>query len=306
MASRIPGADVQALRQFVGQSPWAVEDVQRRLARKVVDRLNKPDVWIVDETACPIAGTHAVGVARQYGGTLGKVASCQVAVRVHWRSAAARGPLNWRLSLPKAWIDDPHRAAHAQLLPGTPYRSRTDLALELMDQVLTWKVPALPLVADSFYGMDFGGRQALRQRRLAYVVEVEPSPGVWTEDPNLLLPPPQKSGRPRQYPPLEALPRLRNLQTVAKELPASAWQHVTWRQGRRGPQRSRFGVIHVWAAHGWRAQQHPPRVAEWLLVEWPLDALEPVKYGLAYFASQPPEVRRLVRLANARWRIEIV
>jgi SRSO17 transposase len=31
MASRIEGADVQALRQFVGQSPWAVEEVQRRL-----------------------------------------------------------------------------------------------------------------------------------------------------------------------------------------------------------------------------------------------------------------------------------
>ena len=32
IASRIAGADAQALRQFVGQSPWAVEAVQRRLA----------------------------------------------------------------------------------------------------------------------------------------------------------------------------------------------------------------------------------------------------------------------------------
>ena len=28
IAQRIPGADVQALRQFVGQSPWAVAAVQ--------------------------------------------------------------------------------------------------------------------------------------------------------------------------------------------------------------------------------------------------------------------------------------
>jgi SRSO17 transposase len=40
MAQRIVGADVQALRQFVGQSPWAVEEVQRRLAHKVVDLLS--------------------------------------------------------------------------------------------------------------------------------------------------------------------------------------------------------------------------------------------------------------------------
>jgi SRSO17 transposase len=70
MASRIEGADVQALRQFVGQSPWAVEEVQRRLAHKVVDLLSEAEVWIIDETSFPKAGRHSVGVARQYCGTL--------------------------------------------------------------------------------------------------------------------------------------------------------------------------------------------------------------------------------------------
>src|SRR5512139_63400 len=59
IADRIPGADVQALRQFVGQSPWAVEAVQRQLARKVVDLLSDPEVWILDETSFPKAGAHS-------------------------------------------------------------------------------------------------------------------------------------------------------------------------------------------------------------------------------------------------------
>ena len=80
MAARLPGADVQALRQLVGQSPWAVEKVQQGLARKMVDLLSEAQVWIIDETAFPKAGEHSVGVARQYCGTLGKVANCQVAV----------------------------------------------------------------------------------------------------------------------------------------------------------------------------------------------------------------------------------
>ena len=66
MASRIAGADVQALRQFVGQSPWTVEAVQRRLAHKVIDLLSEAEVWIIDETSFPKAGQHSVGVARQY------------------------------------------------------------------------------------------------------------------------------------------------------------------------------------------------------------------------------------------------
>jgi len=66
MAARVGGADVQSLRQFVGQSPWAVEAVQRGLARKVVDLLAEPEVWMIDETSFPKAGDASVGVARQY------------------------------------------------------------------------------------------------------------------------------------------------------------------------------------------------------------------------------------------------
>lgn len=270
MAARLPGADVQALRQFVGQSPWAVEEVQRRLAQQVVDVLSESEVWVIDETAFPKAGEHSVGVGRQYCGTLGKIANCQVAVSLHWASATASCPLAWRLYLPQAWLEDSRRAREVNLPEGLGFRTKTELALELIDQMLAWGVPVLPVVADSYYGNDFSFRQALRQRQLSYAVQVEPSTVVWTEDPNQVpLPPPKKVGRPRQYPPLEALPRPQSLEAVVKALPDSAWRTVTWREGSRGAQRSRFARVQVWAAHDWREQAHPPRVPEWLLVEWP-------------------------------------
>jgi SRSO17 transposase len=306
MADRIPGADVQALRQFVGQSPWAVEAVQRQLARKVVDLLSDPEVWILDETSFPKAGDHSVGVARQYCGALGKVANCQVAVTLHWSSAEASCPLGWRLYLPPAWIDDPERAREVKLPEGLAYRSQTELALELIDQMRGWEVPRLPVVADSAYGNTFEFREQLRRRKLAYVVAVEPKSVVWKEDPKAVpLPPSAPTGRPRRYPPLESTPVPQDLATVARQLPASAWKKVTWRQGRRGPQRSRFARLKVWAAHGWRAQMHPERVAEWLLVEWPEGETEPTKYWLAQLDSERPGLRRLVRIAHARWRIEM-
>jgi SRSO17 transposase len=304
LATRM-GADVQALRQFVGQSPWEVAEVQWCLARKIVDLLSEPEVWIIDETAFPKAGQHSVGVARQYCGTLGKVANCQVAVSLHWSSAEASCPILWRLYLPPAWLEDAQRGAEVKLPPGTSYQSKTELALELLDQALTWDLPRLPVVADSFYGNDFGFRAALRERQLAYVVEVEPTTGVWTEDPHRPLPAAKKTGRPRQYPPLEALPRPQDLRAVAKQLPASAWRTVGWREGSRGVQRSRFARLQVWAAHGWRKQEHPPRVPEWLLVEWPPGAETPRKYWLAQLAEPGLGMRRLVRLARARWRVEL-
>jgi SRSO17 transposase len=306
MASRIPGADVQALRQFVGQSPWAVESVQRELARKVVDLLSEPEVWILDETSFPKAGEHSVGVARQYCGALGKVANCQVAVTLHWSSGEASCPLGWRLYLPREWIEDGERAQEVKLPEGLPYRSQAELALELIDQMLSWEVPRLPVVADSAYGNSFEFREQLRRRELDYVMAVESKTVVWTEDPNAVpWPPPRKTGRPRRYPPLASLATPQDLATVARQLPAAAWKKVIWRGGSRGPQSSRFARLQGWAAHGWRAQEHPQRVAEWLLMEWPEGEPEPTKYWLAQLGPGRPGLRRLVRMGHARWRIEM-
>jgi SRSO17 transposase len=306
LASRIAGADVQALRQFVGQSPWDAEAVQELLARKIVDLLSEPEVWILDETSFPKAGEHSVGVGRQYCGALGKVANCQVAVTLHWSSAEASCPLGWRLYLPQVWFEDGKRAEEVKLPKEVVYRSQSELALELIDQVLRWEVPRMPVVAYSAYGNSFDFREQLRQRQQSYVLAVEPSTVVWTQDPNAIpVPPSAPTGRPRRYPPLEATPAAQDLTTVARQLPASAWKRVTWRTGTRGPQRSRFAKLKVWAAHGWRAQEHPERVAEWLLIEWPEGEAEPTKYWLAQLGPSRPGLRRLVKMAHVRWRIEM-
>ena len=175
----------------------------------------------------------------------------------------------------------------------------------MIDRALAWELPRLPVVADSYYGNDFGFRQALRERRLSYAVQVEPTTVVWTEDPNRPWPTPKQRGRPRHYPPLEALPQPQNLRALAEQLSASAWRTVSWRQGSRGPQRSRFARVPVWAAHGWRKQQHPPRVAEWLLVEWPQESEQPTQYWLTHWDGQSVGLRRFVRIARARWRVEL-
>lgn len=306
MASRLPGADVQALRQFIGQSPWAVEAIQRGLTEQVVDTLTEPEVWMIDETSFPKAGSASVGVARQYCGALGKVANCQVAVSLHWSTAQMSCPLLWRLYLPRHWLDDPGQRAAGRIPAAIQYRSKNELALDLVDQALAWEVPHLPVVADSAYGNDFAFREALRQRGLHYAVAVEPSTKVWTTDPNLIPVPASKPcGRPRQYAPLAALPTPQTLAELAGTLPTATWRTVTWRAGSKGPQRSRFAQVKVWAAHGWKAQKHPERVPEWLLIEWPEGAASPSDYWLADLGRQPVGLRRLVRTARARWRVEL-
>ena len=306
LAERMGGADVQSLRQFVGQSPWAVEQIQQQLAEKVVDLLTEPEVWMIDETSFPKTGNASVGVARQYCGALGKIANCQVAVSLHWSTGEASCPLAWRLYLPALWLATPERRAAGKIPADILYQSKNQLALALVDQALAWEVPPLPVVADSAYGNDFEFRSGLRERSLHYAVAVEPGTKVWTNDPDQVPVAASKSrGRPRQYPALKDMPATQTLSEVARELPASAWQNVIWRQGTKGPMRSRFARIKVWAAHGWNRAEHPPRIMEWLLIEWPEGAVAPTDYWLAELGDQPGGLRRLVKLARARWRVEL-
>jgi len=307
IAARIEGAEVQALRQFVGQSPWEVEAVQRGLARWVVETLSEPEVWMIDETTFPKAGEHSVGVARQYCGALGKLANCQLAVSLHWSSAQMSCPISWRLYLPKAWAEDPVRRAAAKVPAPVVYQSKSELALELLDQALAWELPRLPVVADSAYGNDFSFRAALRQRGLDYAVAVEPSTKVWLQEPQR-IPSPAGSGRgrPHRQPPLvEGFPEPLDLASVAAQLPAAAWKKVTWRHGSKGPLRSRFAKVMVWAAHGWKKSEPLERVAEWLLMEWPEGAAAPCDYWLVRLGAGAVGLPRLIRTARARWRVEL-
>src|SRR5476649_1489788 len=151
MAERIAGADEQGLNQFLNQSPWEVTEIQRRLARRLADDGAEPVYWVLDETSFPKAGEHSVGVARQYCGALGKIANCQVAVSLHWSAGETSCPLAWRLYLPEVWLATPAKRAEGKIPETVQYRSKNQLALDLVDQALAWEVPRLPLVADSAY-----------------------------------------------------------------------------------------------------------------------------------------------------------
>src|SRR3954470_11452659 len=103
MAERL-GVDHQGLQQFVPSSTWAVEPVRERLAHRAIEVIN-PDAWVVDDTGFVKDGTASPGVARQYSGTLGKVANCLIGVSVHAVTDTASCPLSWRLFVPGSWDD---------------------------------------------------------------------------------------------------------------------------------------------------------------------------------------------------------
>src|SRR3954467_12715851 len=80
----------------------SMQPMAERLARRAGTVIG-PDAWVVDDTGFVKDGTASPGVARQYSGTLGKVANCQIGVSVHAVTDTASCPLDWRLFLPESW-----------------------------------------------------------------------------------------------------------------------------------------------------------------------------------------------------------
>lgn len=145
MAERLPDGNMQALQQFVNQSPWDPLPVRRRIARRLREAI-LPEVWVIDGVSFPKCGTASVGVARQYCGALGKRANCQVAVSVH--ADAASSPLQWQLYLPREWTAEPDRCRRAGVPDGTGHQEKRRLALGLLDTLADWQLKAPMVVAE--------------------------------------------------------------------------------------------------------------------------------------------------------------
>ena len=300
LAERVPEGNVQALQQFVGQSPWAWEPVRRLLAQHLEEELLPAAGWIVDDTGFAKQGKESVGVARQYSGTLGKIGNCQVAVAVHLATEEESMPLDWALYLPQAWTEDEERCRKAGIPDPTPFRTKIELALELIDHLLAWDLSRQPVLADAGYGNNTEFRQGLVNRQLHYVVGVESNTAVWEKPTPRVQPQSRASrGRPRR-PYYRGQPSA--LRDLAAALPAESWRTLTWRQGSQGSQRGRFAACRVQPAHG-HVRDRTELEPVWLLIEWPPEAQAPIKY---WFSNLPEEVslRRLVRLAKLRWRVE--
>jgi SRSO17 transposase len=253
-------------------------------------------------------------VARQYSGTLGKVANCQIGVSVSAVTDVASCPLNWRLFLPERWDEAcaatseaaaaiAARRARAGMPDSVRHREKWRLALDMLDELAGWGLAPPVVVADAGYGDNADFRDGITARGWAFVVQVNNNLTAHPADAVPEVKP--YSGRGRH-----PLPRYRTTPTGLREHVLAAGRdaavEVTWRQGSRGPLTSRFVALRVRPA----GRRPTARLAAdgslpavWLLAEWPPEVPEPTDYWLATL-PEDTDLAELVRLAKIRWRIE--
>lgn len=296
----------QALHHFVAQSEWSDDAILGRVRAFVLPSLQRKGAtlyWIVDDSGIRKKGRHSVGVARQYCGQIGKQDNCQVAVSLSVATQQASLPVAWQLYVPAEWANDRPRRRQAGVPDEIEFQTKPQIALAQIRHALESGIAAGVVLADAAYGSQAQWREALVGLQLQYAVGVASSISVWLPGTEPLPPKRQRgTGRPAVRRRLVAEHKPVSVKQLALALDTKQFHAVRWREGTNAPLASRFAAVRLRVAHGdpRRAQLSPP---EWLLIEWPRGAAEPVKYWLSNMPADT-SLTELVTVAKGRWRIE--
>jgi SRSO17 transposase len=161
-----------------------------------------------------------------------------------------------------------------------PFRTKPELARQMLTRALEAAVPAAWVTGDEVYGGDRRLRMMLEQRGQPFVLAVKCSEPLW------------HFGVPGRTQP--------RADAIAATLPAEAWQVLSAGDGSKGPREYRWAWADL-ARIGWPGWRHA------LLVRERLVRNERGEYERAYFVVFAPEavtLAEMVRVAGTRWVIE--
>jgi SRSO17 transposase len=278
----------QRLLHFAVDSRWSDREVRREAARYALDAMTQREpveVWIIDDTGFLKQGKHSVGVQRQYTGSAGKITNCQIGVSLSLATRTEHLPIDFELYLPESWANDSARRQEARIPEDVTFKTKPQLAVQMIGRAVADGVPKGVVLADSAYGSSGDFRAQVRSLGMHYAVGVESQTTLCLLD---------DQGRPRG----EAV-SVKDMALSIHE--RGGFRRCTWRSGTREELRARFALRRVLAAGVPKSQQEPL----WLLIEWREGEPEPANYFLISVPDRMTK-KQLVRLVMQRWRTERV
>lgn len=288
----------EAFQHFITDAPWSADRVWRHLRAVLPERSG---VLILDATSFPKQGRHSVAVARQYCGTLGKVANCQVAVTAALWTGIRAWMLGAALYLPAEWLT-PEARQRVRIPTALRFQEKWRLALTLLRQIRAAGFDVTAVLGDAEFGDNATLRGTLHRLKLPYALGISSTLTVSRGTPTVAVPP-TTPGRRRPPGRLQLADdsRPEAVRAIASTLADRAWRRVTWRNGTNRPWAAHFAALRVTPAHDWRMRRLAPEV--WLLFERDLGSTPRIK---AYLVDRPAtaSLPSLVRLTHQRWAIE--
>jgi SRSO17 transposase len=298
IAEAIDGCVVRSLQKFIAQSPWSDDAVLAELQGHVIEVLGDLDATLnVDETGFPKKGTKSVGVKRQYAGCLGRTDNCQIGVCVNYQTSTGHTLIDRRLFLPEEWAEDRSRREEAGVPANVVFRTKPELALEMVQQAVQRGVPFRWVTADSVYGDSPTFVQGVRGLGKWYVVDTSADARVWLTEPKV-IPAGTKGTRGRATTQPKVATKPARVDAVVARLPAKAWKRVVVAEGSQGPRIYEYASLGVWFS-----EEGLPSEPERLLVRRSVGQQAELKYHRSNAPAEVP-LEKLAEVRGGHWSVE--
>jgi SRSO17 transposase len=163
-------ADPQAFHHFLAKAEWSMETVHAirlELTRQALRE--RPFLLCLDETGDRKKGKTTDYAAHQYLGNVHTLANGVVSVNAYGVLDTVTFPLAFRIYKPQR-----------RLKPGDVYKSKPQLAVELIQELAAQGFHFSVVLADSLYGESYDFISALHRLGLQYVVAIRSHHIVWT------------------------------------------------------------------------------------------------------------------------------
>jgi SRSO17 transposase len=272
LAEQAGDATPDRMQRLLERAAWDAGEAMRAVRTFAVRHLGDPAdaVLVIDESGQEKTGEHTAGVKRQYLGCAGRVANGINVVYASYAAPSGHAVISARLYVPRDWADDSGRRTAAGIPQDLEFKTKPQLAAQMIKQILAEGCCPPWLTGDEVYGRDATLRAFLEERRTGYVLKIPCSFRV-------TLPTGQKA----------------RADHAAWLVPARAWQAASAGHGSKGER------DYSWA---WLATASARRH---LLIRRSLH--DPA--DLAYFLCHVPADRAcsfttLVRVAGRRWPVE--
>lgn len=153
--------DAQPLQNFLTDSPWSVVSLRDRCLEMTKEMLNERSFkLVIDETGDKKKGNHTDYVARQYIGNLGKIENGIVSVNAYGVLEDLI-PLMFKIYKPRK-----------RLLEGEPYKTKPQLAVEIIESLVKLGFKFDLILADSLYGTSPTFIAVLEKYHLNYLLAI--------------------------------------------------------------------------------------------------------------------------------------
>jgi DDE superfamily endonuclease len=158
------------LQHLLSRAVWDDQQVLDAAAAWAVAQLDDGDaVLIVDETADEKSSADAVGAARQYCGTVGGIALCQVAITLTFATSRGHTLIDRALYLPEACAADGEHRELAGVPEEVMFATKPELAEALLQRAHKRGIRAGFATGDEVYG-GRALRRAIRALGMGYVL----------------------------------------------------------------------------------------------------------------------------------------